>query len=37
MQVKTEMNLPDPVVLETEEQMLVREQNEHDVLDAVTG
>jgi len=37
MQVKTEMNLPDPVVLETEEQMLEREQNERDVLDGMTG
>ena len=37
MQVKTEMNLPDPVVLEKEEQMLEREQNERDVLDVMTG
>jgi hypothetical protein len=28
-------SLPDPVVLETEEQMLEREQNERDVLDAL--
>ena len=27
--------LPDPVVLETKEQMLEREQNERDVLDAL--
>ena len=27
------VSLPDPVVLETEEQMLEREQNERDVLD----
>jgi hypothetical protein len=29
------VSLPDPVVLETEEQMLEREQNERDVLDAL--
>ena len=28
-------SLPDPVVLETEEQLLEREQNERDVLDAL--
>jgi hypothetical protein len=28
-------SLPDPVVLETEEQMLERERNERDVLDAL--
>ncbi len=28
-------SLPDPVVLETEEQMLEREQNKRDVLDAL--
>ena len=28
-------SLPDPVVLETEEQMLERQQNERDVLDAL--
>jgi hypothetical protein len=27
-------SLPDPVVLETEERMLERQQNEHDALDA---
>ncbi len=29
------VSLPDPVVLETEEEMLEREQNERDVLDAL--
>ena len=29
------VSLPDPVVLETEEQMLEREQSEHDVLDTL--
>ena len=28
-------SLPDPAVLETEEQRLEREQNEHDVLEAL--
>ena len=28
-------SIPDPVVLETEERMLERQQNEHDVLDAL--
>jgi len=30
-------SLPDPVALETEEQRLEREQNEHDVLEALGG
>ena len=30
-------SLPDPVALETEEQTLEREQNEHDVLEALRG